>query len=293
MTEHKGHHHILPTGTALAVGGSLLFLTVVTVAVAHVDLGPLNFFVAFVVATVKASLVCLFFMNLFYDRKENGAIFATSFLFLAIFIVLTATDLFFRGSVYHRDPIAAGVAGKARFKKAWEPSPDLVAHGKELYNQQCVSCHGAAGRGDGPAAGSLVPPPRNFTQAAGWKNGRKPSQIFKTLREGLPPSAMASFATLPAEDRWALAHYVGTLGPSVEKDAAGDLAKVGVDPSKEGSGETVAASIPVALAMERMAEPGGRAESAADCAHRAMQASAGADRDEQAAYVQRVCARSR
>jgi hypothetical protein len=39
------------------------------------------------------------------------------------------------------------------------------------------------------------PPPRNFTSAEAWKNGKKPTQIFKTLKEGLPPSAMASYAT--------------------------------------------------------------------------------------------------
>jgi caa(3)-type oxidase subunit IV len=250
------HHHILPNKMAIGIGGTLLFLTAVTVWIAGVDLGPLNFFVAMVVATIKALLVCLFFMNLLYDRRENGVIFGTSFLFLAIFIVLTATDLFFRGDVYKRPPIATAQAsqGKAKFKKPWVSKPEMVAHGKTLYASNCATCHGDAGKGDGPAAAALNPPPRNFTAGEGWKNGRKPSQVFKTLKEGL--NAMPSFAGLPAEDRWALAHYVITLGPPSGEDSPDDLAKVGVDPNKdEASNTDEKRTIPVELAMKRMAQP--------------------------------------
>ena len=40
---------------------------------------------AMVIATIKALLVALFFMNLLYDRRKTALIFATAFLFLAIF----------------------------------------------------------------------------------------------------------------------------------------------------------------------------------------------------------------
>jgi mono/diheme cytochrome c family protein len=43
------------------------------------------------------------------------------------------------------------------------PSLELVARGKELYESNCVTCHGPAGHGDGPAAGTMNPRPRNFT----------------------------------------------------------------------------------------------------------------------------------
>src|SRR4051812_32681560 len=94
------HHHILPYGAAAAIFAALLFLTFLTVYMAEIDLGRLNFVVAFFIATTKATLVALFFMNLYWDQKENGGIFATAFIFLAIFIVLTSMDLFFRGNVY-------------------------------------------------------------------------------------------------------------------------------------------------------------------------------------------------
>jgi caa(3)-type oxidase subunit IV len=269
----KHHHHILPTKTALAVGSSLLFLTLVTVWVAHIDLGRINFLVAFAVASLKASLVCLFFMNLLYDRRENGVIFGTSFLFLAIFIVFTATDLFFRGNVYVKGGVLAGVTStqKSKLKNPWVSTPDLVAHGKELFHQQCATCHGNEGKGDGVAAAALVPHPRNFTAADGWKNGRTPAMVFKTLKEGIPGSGMASFATLPADDRWALAHFVLTLGPKVTADPTADLAKIGIDPKAEGGGEKEEVTIPIELAMQRIsAEAGAGGGTQAECLARVM-----------------------
>ena len=254
------HHHILPYKTAFAIGGALIFLTGVTVWIAGVDLGKFNFLIAMFVACIKASLVALFFMNLWYDKKENGVIFATSFLFLAIFMVFTSTDVFFRGDVYVKGPIVPMGKAKAKFKKPWIPTPELIAHGKELFAQQCVSCHGAEGLGNGAAASGLVPPPRNFHQSEGWVNGRKPSQIFKTLKVGAR-GAMASFAgTLPAEDRWALADFVNSLGPDPKPtDTTADLLAMGVDPTKDtaegaGSGADETKAISVKLAMARMTE---------------------------------------
>jgi caa(3)-type oxidase subunit IV len=250
----KHHHHILPTRTALMIGGTLLFLTFVTVWIAGVDLGPLNFVVAMAVATTKALLVALFFMNLYYDRKENSVIFGTSLLFLAIFFVLTSMDLFFRGKVVVNSQLMAAPQVRSTLKKPWISTPELVAKGKELFAIQCVSCHGVEGQGNGPAASALNPPPRNFHADQGWKNGRKAVLVFKTLKEGLAPSAMASYASLPSDDRWALSHYVISLGPTAAlADTPEDFKKAGVNPDQEGGGaEKVDATIPLELALERV-----------------------------------------
>lgn len=257
--EHDSHKHfILPTRLALIIGGALLGLTVITVAVAGVDLGRFNFPIAMLVASVKATLVALFFMGLKYDRKENAVIFGTSFLFLAIFFGLTITDLFFRDKIALRDGFNSAVAQtSSKFKKPWEPNPELIAKGKDLFAAQCVACHGAGGKGDGVAAGSLIPKPRNLTLPDGWKVGRKPTEVFKTLKEGLSGTAMASFASLPPEDRWALVHFVLSIGPAAPQDTPQDFAKIGIDPTKEmasSGGASESPTISVDLAIERMSE---------------------------------------
>jgi len=135
---------------------------------------------------------------------------------------------------------------------------ELVSHGKELFGQQCVSCHGAAGAGDGVAAGGLLVKPRNFTGESGWKNGRKASEIYLTLKNGLAPN-MPAFGTLSGEDRWALAHYVRTLGANPPQDGDSDFVKAGVDPAKDtmpGEGMK-AVTLPVEVVMDIMVKEKG------------------------------------
>jgi caa(3)-type oxidase subunit IV len=268
-TNHHGnagvqqHHHILSDRMAVGAFVALIILTFLTVVTAkYVNLGVFNFPLALLIATTKAALVALIFMGLKYDRRENSVIFFTSFLFLAIFLVETGTDIFFRGDVSTGmargqpsfPPIQGAVQG-SKLKKPWISTPELVAHGKELFAQQCTSCHGVNGMGDGPAATALNPHPRNFHSSENWVNGRKPSMVFKTLKEGVAGSAMASFATLPADDRWALAHYVISLGPPpAPTDTPADLAKIGIDPTKEnGGGGQEQKTVPVDFIIERMA----------------------------------------
>ena len=93
-----GHgHHVVPAKVYFGVFGALLILTVVTVAVSRVDLGPANMLVAMLVATVKASLVCMFFMQLKYDERLNTIIFVFGLIFVALFFLFTMLDVFSRG----------------------------------------------------------------------------------------------------------------------------------------------------------------------------------------------------
>ena len=57
---HSGLGHVVPLWLLAAVFGALLLLTGLTVAVAHVDLGNMNLYLALGIATVKATLVVLF-----------------------------------------------------------------------------------------------------------------------------------------------------------------------------------------------------------------------------------------
>jgi len=67
-------------------------LTVVTVAVTYVDLGPLNLWMALLIATVKASLVAVFFMHLRYDRPISAIVFVTSLFLVMLFVGIALMD---------------------------------------------------------------------------------------------------------------------------------------------------------------------------------------------------------
>ena len=88
--EHR--HHVTGPKTYAAVLGALLVLTVVTVYASYVDFGPMNTVVALLIATMKASLVALFFMHLRHD-KFNAVVFVGGLLFLGIFMIWTLFDI--------------------------------------------------------------------------------------------------------------------------------------------------------------------------------------------------------
>ena len=89
--------HIVPIKTNAITFGVLVFLTVVTVYTAkYVDLGAFNLTLAMFIATCKALTVFLWFMHLKYDGVENRAIIFSTIGFLALFVGLSAADLFTR-----------------------------------------------------------------------------------------------------------------------------------------------------------------------------------------------------
>ncbi len=94
------HSHILPIRTYAAVFAGLLVLTVVTVAIAKMDLGGWNAVVAVGIASLKASLVALFFMHLLYDEKIMLFIFLSGIFFISLFIILTLFDTARRADLY-------------------------------------------------------------------------------------------------------------------------------------------------------------------------------------------------
>lgn len=93
--DHEQHvGHVVPLKVLAGIWFALLVLTVVTVAVARVDLKELNILVALGIATFKASLVGLYFMHLRYDRPFNAVILVCSLVFVALFISLALMDSF-------------------------------------------------------------------------------------------------------------------------------------------------------------------------------------------------------
>jgi cytochrome c oxidase subunit 4 len=87
------HVHIASVPFYAGIFLALCFFTVVTVAVSYFDFGSANIFIALFIATVKATLVSMFFMHLAHDKVFNTISFFGAFLFLGVFILLCYDDL--------------------------------------------------------------------------------------------------------------------------------------------------------------------------------------------------------
>jgi cytochrome c oxidase subunit 4 len=82
--------------TYIVVWGALIVLTAVTVSVSYVSLGLMNVVVALLIASVKASLVALFFMHLRYESRLVWGFALTPIFFLVLIIAGTLSDTLFR-----------------------------------------------------------------------------------------------------------------------------------------------------------------------------------------------------
>ncbi|MFQ5737723.1 MAG: ethylbenzene dehydrogenase-related protein [Acidobacteriota bacterium] len=93
-----------------------------------------------------------------------------------------------------------------------EPAEE-ASRGQVVYEKNCAVCHGVNGDGKGEAAYLLLPNPRNF-RAGKFRlvnsQNLQPTRedVFRTITNGMPGTAMPSWAHLPDSDRWALVDYV-------------------------------------------------------------------------------------
>lgn len=123
------------------------------------------------------------------------------------------------GKVASPDSIDARVRSlTASIASTWQVSleeipsvPPSLAHGRELYAQQCAACHGNLGRGDGVAARALTPPPADLSAPARLA-GTSPLDFYRRISIGVTGTAMPSFeGRFTSADRWALAVYATSL----------------------------------------------------------------------------------
>jgi cytochrome c oxidase subunit 4 len=90
--DHHGFAHPAPVWQLLAVFFALVGLTIATVFQATLDLGNLELVISLIIATIKATLVILFFMHMLHDKPLNAIVFISSFVFVALFIGFTLMD---------------------------------------------------------------------------------------------------------------------------------------------------------------------------------------------------------
>jgi mono/diheme cytochrome c family protein len=169
---------------------------------------------------------------------------------LAVVLLLLALDL--GRSLYAR-------VGYSQPSEAWQPDPKLYADivwppgselpentplGTKVFAQRCAVCHGPDGRGNGPAAATLIPRPRDFTLADfRYKStvaGSLPadSDLIFTVSNGLSASAMPGFKDILSEaEIQAVVVRVKGFSGAVAGSAARDLA---IPPRNPANAESLA-----------------------------------------------------
>jgi len=155
---HHGAHHVTPTVVYHAIFGALLCLTVITVWIAQFDFGAANTAIAMLVATVKASLVALFFMHLLHDDRKNMVTFGFGLLFVALFFLFPLLDIASRSYV---DPITDNDSvRKAAQQQALQDThaqqyEDKLSQLSRLNQKGFITA--PAGEGEAPAAPAVDP----------------------------------------------------------------------------------------------------------------------------------------
>jgi cytochrome c oxidase subunit 4 len=137
--EHPEHGvgHVVQPKILITTALALLVLTVVTVSAAKIDfsqldLNELNIFVALAIAVVKATLVCLFFMHLRWDRPFNAFVLIGSLVLVGLFISFAMTDSSeYRVEVIQGDSdvIDAKIAEVQKVSAATDASHDAASAG--------------------------------------------------------------------------------------------------------------------------------------------------------------------
>lgn len=153
--------------------------------------------------------------------------------------------------------LAAGVLKAYPFPIAPTAAPD-VHRGALWFQSLCVGCHGPQGNGDGPLAASLDPKPIALSE---HKRARERSlfALHQIISNGVDGTAMSSFGSLPEQDRWALAFFVGTLSYSEVDRAAGAKLWRSSDKARQAIGELNALTQTSERALaERLDDPSAR-----------------------------------
>ena len=109
MTDPHAHAagHVLTPGTLIGTAAALGVLTILTAALGHVDLGHLNVVVALAIASVKATLVALYFMHLRWGARFHLVVLAGA----VAFAVLLTSFVVFDTTEYQPDVRAKAAAG--------------------------------------------------------------------------------------------------------------------------------------------------------------------------------------
>ncbi|MDA1315808.1 MAG: c-type cytochrome [Acidobacteria bacterium] len=88
-----------------------------------------------------------------------------------------------------------------------------IAAGEQLYSVACSGCHGPEGEGGRGPNLAIGPAAQN----------KRPTQIHRSIKNGVPGSDMPPYGSLPEDQLWQLTAFVSSLSrPAYEMDIPGD-----------------------------------------------------------------------
>jgi copper transport protein len=129
-------------------------------------------------------------------RKESAGLAVVALALGAVLLLQSRVDATTTVPLTAKDPVPADQAS--------------VTRGRDAFQADCAVCHGATGRGDGPAAASVnpsYPPPADFTTA--HAKAHYDGEFFNWIKYGKPPTAMPPFGnTLTDAQIWDVINYI-------------------------------------------------------------------------------------
>ena len=139
------------------------------------------------------ALVAAAFSQLPVNRSWRGRFQMSSIILIACAFVATTIPYYFVRATETENPLS--------------PTTEVLASGKQIYQQNCVSCHGDTGRGDGPAARALPGLPADFTQQ--HFSMHTDAEVYGWIKGGKPGTAMPGFGdALDDEQVWQVITYI-------------------------------------------------------------------------------------
>jgi cytochrome c551/c552 len=94
------------------------------------------------------------------------------------------------------EPAPAAAPEKVAVAPAAAPAAAPTESAEDVFKNRCTPCHGADGKGDGPAAAALNPKPRNYTDLA-WQKAVTDEQLKQTILYG--GAAVGKSAVMPSQ----------------------------------------------------------------------------------------------
>ena len=110
--------------------------------------------------------------------------------------------------------IALASAAGAQEPLVYKPDFLVFAEGREVFERNCVLCHGARGDGNGELSKGLIPKPRSFREGlfkfrtTPWDKLPADADLKRTITGGLSGTAMGMFTQLRPDEVSAVIEYI-------------------------------------------------------------------------------------